>query len=303
MISLPRLVAATLLLFLAIGGLAGAYIQPIIVQYRNGAPCGKLTGIPRLLHAVGIIDVLGSCQLAIGGGSCKNPGAACTFTDPICGSLVRGSCTNVFPSGCVCTAQGQGAPDLSISNTHSGDFFQGQTDAQYTITVTNSGNGSTGGTVSVSDTLPEGLTATGIGGTNWTCTQPGGPCSRSDALCAGASYQAITLTVHVSSNAPSSVTNSATVSGGGESNLANDTADDPTSIAPFQITSIAPVDPGSIMLEGFAVPNESNTIEATMDLTDQFQPLSPAVVPDSSGAFQFLDDNPGTHRFYRLAYP
>jgi len=40
----------------------------------------------------------------------------------------------------------------------------------------------------------------------------------------------ITVTANVASNAPASVTNTATVSGGGETNTANDTANDVTTI-------------------------------------------------------------------------
>ncbi len=46
-------------------------------------------------------------------------------------------------------------------------------------------------------------------------------CSRSDALNAGASYPVITLTVNVSASAPSSLSNTAIVSGGGEVNTGN----------------------------------------------------------------------------------
>jgi hypothetical protein len=135
------------------------------------------------------------------------------------------------------------SPDLTITKTHAGNFTQGQTGATYTITVT----------------VPSGLTATAISGTGWTCTQPSGPCTRndilagtgwsctqpsgpctrSDVLAGGASYPAITLTVNVASNAPASVANSATVSGGGESNTANNTANDPTTIvAPGAVVPI-----------------------------------------------------------------
>ena len=55
-------------------------------------------------------------------------------------------------------------------------------------------------------------------------------CTRSDALAASSSYPAITLNVNVSTTAPSSVTNTATVSGGGETNTTNDSASDVTSI-------------------------------------------------------------------------
>ena len=49
-------------------------------------------------------------------------------------------------------------------------------------------------------------------------------------LAAGQSYPPITLTVNVASTAPASVTNTATVSGGGETNTANNTASDVTAI-------------------------------------------------------------------------
>jgi hypothetical protein len=78
--------------------------------------------------------------------------------------------------------------------------------------------------------LPAGLTATAIGGMNWNCTLMTLTCTRTDVLAAGASYPAITLTVNIASTAPASVTNRATISGGGETNLSNDTADDITSV-------------------------------------------------------------------------
>src|SRR5206468_11446214 len=59
--------------------------------------------------------------------------------------------------------------DLSISKTHTGNFAQGQTGASYTIDVQNIGGVSTSGTVTVTDALPAGLTATAISGTGWSC--------------------------------------------------------------------------------------------------------------------------------------
>ena len=80
---------------------------------------------------------------------------------------------------------------------------------------------------------------TAASGTGWNCgiaTQTV-TCTRTDALAAGASYPAITLSVSVAGNA-ASVTNVATVSGGNESNTANDSASDPTTV---NTTSGAPV--------------------------------------------------------------
>jgi uncharacterized repeat protein (TIGR01451 family) len=125
-----------------------------------------------------------------------------------------------------------GAPDLTVALSHTGSFTQSQSGKTYTITVTNGGLKSTdGSTVTLTDTLPTGLTATAASGTGWACTL-GTPitCTRSDVLDTGASYPVITLTVNVANNAPGLVTNTATVAGGGEQYLGNDTANDPTTI-------------------------------------------------------------------------
>jgi uncharacterized repeat protein (TIGR01451 family) len=123
-------------------------------------------------------------------------------------------------------------PDLTVAAAHSGSFTQGQSGAVYTITVSNTGAAPTSGTVTVTDSLPGALAATAMSGAGWSCTLATLTCTRSDVLAAGASYQAVSLTVSVAVGAPASVTNTATVSGGGEINTANDTANDATMIAP-----------------------------------------------------------------------
>ncbi|KAA0252693.1 MAG: DUF11 domain-containing protein, partial [Acidobacteria bacterium] len=77
-------------------------------------------------------------------------------------------------------------PDLAITKSHAGTFTQGQP-GTYTVTVSNVGPGPTTGTVTVTDTLPAGLTATGFSGTGWTCTLAPLSCSRADALAPAAS--------------------------------------------------------------------------------------------------------------------
>ena len=123
-------------------------------------------------------------------------------------------------------------PDLTVTKTHTGTFTQGNTGKTYTITVTNNGLAPSAGTVSVHDSLPIGLTATGISGTDWTCTLGTLTCTRTDVLGAGASYPPITLTVNVASGAPASITNTVTVAGGGELNTVNSSASDTVSVAP-----------------------------------------------------------------------
>jgi uncharacterized repeat protein (TIGR01451 family) len=131
------------------------------------------------------------------------------------------------------------APDLSIEKTHSGNFTQGQTGAIYAITVTNNGSEPTSGTITVTDTIPAGLTATGISGPGWACSLASLTCTRSDSLASGASYPAITVTVSVSGDAPANVINTATVSGGGDVDESNNTAEDPTIIIPSAPPAVA----------------------------------------------------------------
>ncbi len=58
----------------------------------------------------------------------------------------------------------------------------------YTLSVTNNGPDSSTGLVTVTDTLPAGLTATAINGTGWNCVLGTLTCTRSDSLANGASY-------------------------------------------------------------------------------------------------------------------
>jgi len=137
------------------------------------------------------------------------------------------------------TINASGAPALTITKTHIGNFTQGQIGATYTITVTNSGTAATTAAVSVSDTVPAGLTATSISGTNWVCTPPAGPCTNSTIEAASASFPALTLTVNVAANAAATVTNSATVTGGGAA--AGATANDPTTITPVTTPALTDI--------------------------------------------------------------
>ena len=136
-------------------------------------------------------------------------------------------------------------PDLTITKTQTASFTQGQTGATYTITVTNSGGAATTGTITVADALPAGLTATAFAGTGWTCTVTPLSCTHPGPIGAGASAPALTLTVNVAANAPASVTNTATVSGGGEVNTTNNTATNITTIGAGPDLTIAKTHTGN----------------------------------------------------------
>src|SRR4029077_2364975 len=96
--------------------------------------------------------------------------------------------------------------DMTITKHHVDPFIQGQIGATFSIVVTNSGTGSTSGTVTVVDNLPSTgnpYTPTAASGTGWSCTLAplGFTCTRSDVLAPGASYPTITLTGNISNGA------------------------------------------------------------------------------------------------------
>ncbi len=121
---------------------------------------------------------------------------------------------------------------LRIAKTHSGSFTRGQQGATYAVTVSNTGTLPTSGTVTVTETVPSGLTLVSMAGVGWTCPSAGVPntCDRSDVLGTGTpapTYPTITVTVNVATSASSPQVNAVAVSGGGS---ANDSTTDSTTI-------------------------------------------------------------------------
>jgi virginiamycin B lyase len=170
-------------------------------------------------------------------------GGSCTFSVNVTGTaagtqgMTTGAVTSTnggagTPASASVTVTGAQAPDLTAAVSHAAGFSQGQTGASIAIAVTNSGAGPTTGSVSVIAKPAASLTPTAIGGAGWTCSLSSLTCTRADVLPAGGSYSVIAMAVNVPANAPSSVTNSATVAGGGELNIANDSGSDLVPVQP-----------------------------------------------------------------------
>ena len=131
------------------------------------------------------------------------------------------------------------AAPVGVSMTHAGDFVQGQTGATYTVTVSNAAAAAaTSGTVTVTGSVPTGLTLVSMAGTGWSCSS--NTCTRSDALNPGSSFPPITATVNVAVNAPTQVTNQVSVSVG--SSTVQASASDVTTITPV----VAPLAPALV---------------------------------------------------------
>jgi uncharacterized repeat protein (TIGR01451 family) len=116
-------------------------------------------------------------------------------------------------------------PNLTIaktSNAGSGGWTVGQSGATYTLTVTNTGTAATSGTITVVDTLPSGITATAGTYNGWTCgvSSQTVTCTSTASLAKTNGSSAITLPVTVGAAAATagSVTNNASVGGGGDPN-------------------------------------------------------------------------------------
>jgi uncharacterized repeat protein (TIGR01451 family) len=123
-------------------------------------------------------------------------------------------------------------PDLCVTVADSGNFTQCDIGDTYTISVSNIGDSPTTSAVNLTDALPAGLTATAFTSSDsgWNIN-PATLTATRDSLGADATTQ-LTLTVNVASNAQASVTETATVSGGGETRTDNDVGTDATAVFP-----------------------------------------------------------------------
>ena len=252
--------------------------QAFSIANRHGPGGGGGGGAVFVSGPAASVDVTGGAN-----GLTLNPGVPYGATSGAAGVAVTNAALALGPgsqSGAQCT------PDMTITKSHSPiNFVQGST-GTYTLTAKNASVGASASTtaaVTVSDTLPAGLTPTLATGTGWgpgvnACSIAGQTvsCTRSDVLGPGASYPSITITVLVALTAPPTVTNTATVAGGGETNTANDTATDVANVLPptdadMAITKTAspnPVLQGNALTYTLGVTNNGPAIATNVTVTD-----------------------------------
>ena len=131
----------------------------------------------------------------------------------------------------IVSATSDPAVDLGVTMSHTGTFVSGGT-GTYTITVSNAaGVEREDNAVTVTDTLPAGLTYNSSSGTGWSCSSAGQvvTCTHAPTINPGASLPALSIVVNVAESAAASVTNSVTVSSASyEVVTTNNTATDVT---------------------------------------------------------------------------
>jgi hypothetical protein len=137
------------------------------------------------------------------------------------------------------------APFLRVTMSHNGDFLQTQSDAKFTIQVSNAaGAATTSGTITVSAFADQTMRPLAMSGPGWTCPDYlVSVCTRSDGLAANTSYPPITFTVLALASSTDPVPNSVNVSGGGS--LDADYSDS-VAIIPLPTNCTYTFDPGPI---------------------------------------------------------
>ena len=136
----------------------------------------------------------------------------------------------------------RGVPDLTISKTHVGSFAAGSP-GSYSITVKNVGQATMNGTITVTDTLPAGMSFASGTGTGWICSAAGvgATCTNTNAggLAAGAS-SVITLNVNTTALMFPDQFNLATVSNAGDVHALNNVIGDETGANTPTTVSLTP---------------------------------------------------------------
>jgi len=125
------------------------------------------------------------------------------------------------------TVGNQASPDLTLAKTHAGDLVAGRPDS-YTLTVRNIGAGPTSGPVVLTETPPTGLAVDAMAGPGWTCAE--NSCTHPGPVAAGGFLPGVTVTATAA--AAGELVNTARVRTQGDSDASNDTAEDPTHVAP-----------------------------------------------------------------------
>ena len=206
----------------------------------DGAPFGDCTAVPGanntsvvtcpftgMLAPQGVVQV--QVTVAVGSGAYPQVINTATVTsttpDPVIDNNTTTDPLIVDP-----------VADLAIVKAHVGSdtFVVGETRA-YTLTVTNNGPTEDPGAVTVTDTLPTGLSYVSATGTGWSCAGSGQvvTCTWAGAYAAGATSQ-ITLNVTVLPTAVGGLTNTATVMGTAtDPVIENNTSTDSVNVLPL----------------------------------------------------------------------
>ena len=176
--------------------------------------------------------------------------------------------------------------DLRLTKTHSGSFPSGGI-GTLQLNVHNNGpstaTGTTGNPITVTDTIPAGLTYLSSSGTGWTVNTSSLPTVKwtyVGTLASGADLPAITLQVRVTAAVGTNITNTASVSGHDFDHImSNNTSSDPVTVVllPPLMTVVKSansptVKPGDVVTYTVQVTNSGNGGATSVVAQDQLSP-------------------------------
>jgi uncharacterized repeat protein (TIGR01451 family) len=197
------------------------------VAFTDAFPAGLTVASPNgLANTCGgtATAAAGSGSVSLSGGTIA-VGASCAITLTVTaaapGSFVNTTGTVSSTNGgtgntATATLNVNAAPQLTVVKTASPNPFTVGQAASYTITVTNTGGSPTSADITLTDTLPTGISLTGASGTGWTCSGTTAlSCTYSGAALAPSASTVLTLNVSVAAGTANG-NNSATASGGGD---------------------------------------------------------------------------------------
>ena len=211
-----------------------------VVTCTSSAVIGASTGTSVFSFTVDVdTDATGTLlnQAQVGGGSDPtNPDAPTSTTAGQC------TATDTPNEGCAVDSDTAIGPNLGLSKNDGVSQVSAGGTTTYTLTVSNTGNADSSGTITVVDVLPTGLSVTDgaltLGGTNagdWSCSAASNviTCTSSAVIGASTGTSVFSFTVDVDADASGTLDNLAQVGGGGDPT----NPDAPTSTTAGQCTA------------------------------------------------------------------
>lgn len=165
--------------------------------------------------------------------------------------------------------------DLSITKVSASSFTKGA-NISYTMSVKNNGPNAEAGPITVTDTLPAGLTLVSAAGTGWSCVATGQAvtCTNSSPLANNASASTLTLSATLSANASGIISNTATVSGTAfDNNSSNSSATATNTVAEADLAL-------SMTRNGALAPGQSASYTLTVSNVGQAAETGPVTLTD-----------------------
>ena len=187
--------------------------------------------------------------------------------------------------------------DVSVTKTDSADPVDAASNFSYTVQVSNAGP-STATTVSVSDTLPAGMSFVNATGTGWSCGETGGVVTCTRASLAVGSAPAITINV-TAPDEGGTITNNVTVTAAQPDPTTPNQASEDTSITAIADLSISktdsadPVDAGSAYSYTIDVSNAGPSTATMVQVVDTL-PAGVSFVNAAGTNWSCAEAPPGT---------